>query len=61
MDSSKKITEADLLKRFEEIQEQMNELMKKYSIDAKKETSRDVESPPVVVEPIFSYEIHASG
>lgn len=61
MDSTNRITEEDLLKRFEEIQEQMNELMKKYSIDSKKEPRENVDSVPVVIEPIFAYEIHASG
>lgn len=61
MNSAKKITEEDLLKRFDEIQEQMNEFLKKYSIDAKKDLSRSVETAPIVVVPIFSYEIHASG
>ncbi|MCK4386240.1 MAG: hypothetical protein KAW52_08265 [candidate division Zixibacteria bacterium] len=61
MDSTNKITEEDLLKRFDEIQEQMNELMKKCSIDSKKELRENVDSVPVVIEPIFSYEIHASG
>lgn len=61
MDSAQKITEEDLLKRFDEIQEQMDELMKKYIIDSKKEPRENVDSAPVVIEPIFSYEIHASG
>ena len=61
MDSKEKITEDDLLKRFEEIQEQMNELMMKYCINAKKEPGRPMQNAPVVVEPIYSYEIHASG
>lgn len=61
MDLTNKITEEDLLERFDEIQEQMDELMKKYSIDRKKEPRGNVDSVPVVIEPIFAYEIHASG
>ena len=61
MSSAQKITEEDLLERFDEIQKQMNELMREYSIDAKREQSMSPQSGPVVVEPIFSYEIHASG
>jgi len=55
------LTENDLLKNFEEVQKQIEGLLQEYCDYFELKKRLTDEALPLVVEPVFSYEIHASS
>jgi len=63
MNYKRSITEEDLLRDFESIEKQLESLLKKYldiNTWGEREDS-ERETFPIVIEPIFSYEVHVSS
>ena len=63
MNYQKSITENDLLRNFESIERQLESLLKDYLNITTRGGREDFEREalPIVIEPIFSYEIHVSS
>lgn len=57
---SERVSERDLLDRFEEIQKFLKEVEKRYGFPTAEESTPQRGDCPFVVEPIFYYEVHSS-
>lgn len=56
------ITEQDLGRDFDAIRKQMDELLQNYpELRQYMDARENVEATPVVIQPVFIYEIHASA